>query len=110
MPIVSLEEINETLKLDLETDGNSPPEFIDDRVDAVEACLEQADDIVREFLKVDADDWPPEDVPLRHKRAVIIAFEALFDDHQDWITGLQADPPSGPIAAILRLDRTPTLA
>lgn len=109
MPVVTVAEINDVLRLDLETDGNSPPEFTDSRLNEVELALADAEDIVREFLKIDASSWPPDNVPLRFRRAIIIAFEALFDDRKEWISGLQDTPPSGPVAAILRLDRAPTL-
>lgn len=110
MPVVTVEEINDVLHLDLETDGNSPSTFTDSRLNEVEMALSDAEDLVREFLKIDASAWPPDDVPLRFKRAIIIAFEALFDDHKEWISGLQDTPPSGPVATILRLDRVPTIA
>lgn len=110
MSVVTIEEINAAVRLDLQDDGGSPVEYTDDRLLDVEQTLAHAEDIVREFLKVDATAWPPDEVPDRFKRAIILAFKALFDDEPDWITALQASPPGGPIAALLRFDRVPTLA
>lgn len=110
MSIVTIEEINAALRLDLQTDGGSPVVFEDERLPDVERALADAEDIVRAFLKIDASSWPPDEVPDRLKRAIILTFKALFDDETDWISGLQASPPSGPIASLLRFDRVPTLA
>lgn len=108
--VVSIEEINAALRLDLQTDGGSPAGWDDDRLTEVEIKLAQAEDIVREFLKIDATDWPPETVPDRFKAAIMLTFQALFDDKPEWIEALQATPPAGPISGLLRLDRVPTLA
>jgi hypothetical protein len=110
MPVVEIDEVNAALKLDLQNDGGSPVGWTDERMLDVERTLADAEDIVRVFLKIEATDWPPDDVPDRYKRAIILTFKALFDDETDWISGLQATPPSGPIAALLRFDRVPTLA
>lgn len=110
MTVVSIEEINAALRLDLETDGGSPAAFTDARLPDVERTLADAEDIVRMYLKVEATDWPPDEVPDRFKRAIILTFKALFDDEPDWISGLHATPAEGPIASLLRFDRVPTLA
>lgn len=110
MPVVEIDEINAALRLDLQNDGGSPVVWTDERMPDVERTLADAEDIVRAFLKIDATAWPPDEVPDRFKRAIILAFKALFDDETDWISGLQVSPPSGPIAALLRFDRVPTLA
>lgn len=110
MPVVSIDEVNAALRLDLQNDGGSPVDWTDERMLDVERTLADAEDIVRMFLKVEATDWPPDEVPDRYKRAIILAFKALFDDEPDWISALQDSPPSGPIASLLRFDRVPTLA
>jgi hypothetical protein len=110
MSVVTIEEISAALRLDLQTDGGSPAEWDDDRIPEVEIKLAQAEDIVREFLKIDASVWPPESLPDRFKAAIMLTFQALFDDKSEWIEALQATPPAGPISGLLRLDRVPTLA
>jgi len=109
--VVTIEEINAACRLDLQTDGGSPAEWNDDRLPEVEMKLAQAEDIVRAYLKVEASSWPPDDpFPEKWKASIIFAFQALFDDKQEWLDGLHADKPTGPIAACLRFDRVPTVA
>lgn len=110
MSVVTIDDLNAALRLDLENDGGSPVEWTDERLPEVEIKLAQAEDIVREFLKIDATAWPPDDVTERVKAAIMLAFKALFDDQLAWIEALQATPPGGPIASLLRFDRVPTLA
>ena len=113
MTVVSIEEVNAALRLDLQNDGGSPVTFDDDRLPDVEMKLSQAEDIVRAYLKIEATDWPPDEISDRLKAAIILAFQALFEPdpkRPDPIADLHQTPPAGPLAGLLRLDRMPTLA
>lgn len=110
MPVFSIDEINDALRLDLQNDGGSPVVWTDERMLDVEQKLAQAEDIVRAYLKIEPTAWPPDEVSGKWRAAIVFAFRALFDDKPEWIAGLHAAPPTGPIAGCLHFDRLPTMA
>jgi hypothetical protein len=116
MTLITLDMANDHLRLDLETDGASPPAFIDPRAANVLMKVSQADAIVLNYLKIDephdpADSpqiWTDTDV-LNVQAAMLMVLSALFDDAQgrtveDYLK------PSGPVALLLARLRDPTYA
>ena len=110
MGLVSIQDVNDALRLDLASDGASPPTFTDDRIPEVELKLGQAEDIVLDYLKVAADKWDESTVPARVKTAVLLSFEALFDNRYDLIAALKENNQESPIVAVLWRLRDPALA
>jgi N-acetylglucosamine kinase-like BadF-type ATPase len=115
MPIVSLTEVNNALRLDIPADAS---EAVDQGlVDDVEAKIAQAEDIVLDYLKNpdDAVYWDYETAPDRVKAATIMVVDCLMkgDENANRIlAGLQGatDGLANPVVALLYRMRDPAIA
>lgn len=114
MALVTLSEVNNALRLDLETDASSSD---GGRVDDVEAKIAQAEDIVLDYLKnpEGSEYWETDNAPDRVKAATILVVDCLLDGGEAKMTmlaglhGAQLDI-SNPIVALLYRLRDPALA
>lgn len=107
--LVTLEQVNLALKLDL-TQSGSPAEFTDARTPDVELKITQAQDAILDYLKVDADAWTAEDVPPVVTAAIMLAVKGLFDGNDALLAGLYDNERSNPIVGLLQRRRDPALA
>jgi len=118
MALVTVAQVNMALRLGLNLQTATG-----DRYDDIVMKIEQAEDIVLDFVTVAAKaDWDIEDednpVPPRVTSAVILTVRALLDDSPDgssaaWLSGLSNTIPANianPIASLLWRLRDPTLA
>jgi hypothetical protein len=115
MPIVSLSEVNNALRLDLVIDG--PPSFDTSQIDDIEAKIAQAEDIVLDYLKNpdDAVYWDTDTAPDRVKAATIIVVDCLLKGDEIGnriLAGLQGgtDGLANPVVALLYRMRDPAIA
>ena len=115
MSLVTLEQVNGALNLDLQ--GSAPDFTGDDRSASVLMKIKQAEDIVLDFVQpkpVPA--WTAETLPGRVSAAIIIAVNCLLDDTDErlatlsGLAGSSPVDPKNPIAALLWRLRDPTLA
>lgn|SRR5690606_11986716 len=117
--LVTLEEVNAALRLDLEIIGDpstdDPGEVV--RIEDVQSKIAQASDIVRDFVThTEKDYWTAETAPDRVKAATIMVVRCLLDDTEEslaMLSGLSGEDPASsrnPIVALLKRLRTPTLA
>lgn len=109
MALVTLEQVNLALRLDLEQTG-SPPTFTDERTPDVELKMVQAEDAILDYLKVDADEWTAETVPGRVSAAIILAVRGLFDGEDNLLAGLYDNDRNNPIVGLLQRLRDPAIA
>jgi hypothetical protein len=114
MPLITMQEANDQLRLDLEK-GGSPPAFIDDRVPGLQTKIIQAEAIILNYLKVTGD--PDGSPPLWSDRdravvqsAAFLALSALYDDAPERTLGDYLAFPNGTISLLLSRLRDPTLA
>lgn len=115
MPLVTLEQVNGALNLDLQ--GDAPGFTADDRSASILLKIKQAEDIVLDFIQPKPDPaWTAETVPGRVSAAIIIAVNCLLDDTEErlamlsGLAGTNPLDPKNPIAALLWRLRKPTLA
>lgn len=115
MALVTLEQVNGALNLDLQ--GSAPDFTTDDRSAAILLKIKQAEDIVLDFVQPKPEPaWTAQTVPGRVSAAIIIAVNCLLDDteeHLAMLSGLAGTNPvdqKNPIAALLWRLRDPTLA
>jgi len=110
MPLVTVEQINDALHLDLQSSG-SPAEFDDERLADVELKIGQAEDMVIDYLKRPDHGWDETTVPGRVSAAIILVVGALFDDNKaELLSGLSSGDLNNPIVALLYRLRDPALA
>ena len=81
----------------------------DDRDADLEMKMQQAEEIVVDYLKKPDHGWTVETVPKTVQAAILLVLTALFDDRDgsgegDYIT------PSGPVARLLARHRDPAIA
>ena len=107
--LVTLEQANLALKLDLIQTG-SPAEFTDDRTPDVQLKLDQAEGIILDYLKVDADEWTAETAPVQVTASILRAAKALYDGEDDVLAGLATNERTNPIVGMLARLRDPALA
>lgn len=112
--LVTVEQVNNALRLDLDL-GDPPAGDGDaDRIADIESKIEQATDIVLDYLKMAPDDvWTIETVPPRVSAAIIIVVRCLLDDSEDslaMLSGLSGADLSNPIVALLYRLRDPAIA
>lgn len=111
--LVTLDQVNRALKLDLAQSG-SPPTYTDERTPDVELKIEQGQAAVLRYLKSGANlDWTAETVPADVKAAIILwVGSALDDDKNEFIASFGSGVPSvkNPIGSILHGLRDPALA
>lgn len=117
MTIVTLSEVNNALKLDLDINADPSAEQDTGRIDDIEAKIAQAQDIVLDYLKnpTGSEYWDDETAPDRVKSACILVIAALMGDDEkqtEMLSALQggADSLANPIVALLYRLRDPALA
>lgn len=117
--LVTVEQVNNALRLDLEDDvlDSSGDDADTSRLDDIVLKISQATDIVIDYLKLDPEyvEWTAETVPGRVSAAIIMVIDCLLDDSEQkaaWLAGLQGGSPDprNPIAALLHRLRDPALA
>jgi len=116
MALVTLKQVNDALRLDLQ--GTAPDYEDDERTPDVELKIQQAEDIVLDFIQPKPETpWTESTVPGRVTGAIIMAVKCLLDDTEEsmaMLSGLAgtagADNPKNPIAALLWRLRKPSLA
>lgn len=110
MGLVTVEQVDLALQLDLETAG-SPIEFTDIRLPDILLKIEQATDIVIDYLKVPDHAWTAENVPGQVSAAILLVIGALLDDDKaELITGLSGGDLKNPVVALLHRSRDPSMA
>lgn len=117
MALVTLSEVNNALKLDLDIDADPSENQDMGRIDDIEAKIAQAEDIVLDYIKhpEGSEDWDEDTVPGRVKAAVILVVGALMGDDEkqtEMLSGLQGGEVTlaNPIVALLYRLRDPALA
>lgn len=115
MALVTLEQVNGALNLDLQ--GSAPDFADDDRSAAILLKIKQAEDIVLDFIQPKPDPaWDASTVPGRVSAAIIIAVNCLLDDTDErlaMLSSLSGTNPvdaKNPIAALLWRLRKSSLA
>lgn len=108
MALVSLEQVNIALKLDLGVP--SPCMLEDERTYDVQLKISQAEDAILDYLKVPADTWTAETVPPRVAAAIILAVQGLLDGDNALLAGLYDNDRANPIVGLLQRLRDPALA
>lgn len=79
--LVTVDTADFALRLDLVRTG-SPATITDERLPDVQMKIDQASDIIIDYLKIEAPDWTPETVPPRVQSAVLILCSALFENRE----------------------------
>ena len=120
MSLVTVEEVDNALRLDLAADiGGDPSGDTGDtsRLDDVILKIAQAEDIVLDFIQPKPDPaWTESTAPPRVKAAIIIAVRCLLDESEEntailsGLAGGDVDPAKNTIAALLWRLRDPSLA
>lgn len=108
--LITVQQANDHLRLDMESDDGSPPDFSEDeRFDEVTRKIEEATDIVVSYLKKPDHGWTAETVPPRVRAAILLALSAIWEDREGTGDGdyLRSD---GAIARLLVRDRDPAIA
>lgn len=115
MALVTLEQVNGALNLDLQ--GSAPNFTTDERSASIMLKIKQAEDIVLDFVQPKPTPaWTADNVPGRVSAAIIIAVNCLLDDTEErlamlsGLAGTNPVDPKNPIAALLWRLRDPTLA
>ena len=121
--LITVAQADAHLRLDLENDGASPPTYTDERLPDLELKMDQAEAIVLDYLKVDADVldgsppnysvgspilWTARDVKVIGS-AILLVLSALYDDEIERTLGdyMKAD---GVISLLLMRLRDPAIA
>ncbi|MCW5722142.1 MAG: hypothetical protein KIS86_13460 [Devosia sp.] len=120
MSLVTVEEINNALRLDLEADigdGSGGDGGDTSRLDDIEMKLRQAEAIVLGFIQpLPETSWTHETVPGEVSAAIIIAVRCLLDDTDEslamlsGLSGVTGFDARNPIVGLLMRRRTPSLA
>lgn len=121
MSLVTVEEVNNALRLDLgsEVGGDLSGDEGEDtsRLDDIELKIAQAEAIVLGFIQPLPDTpWTHADVPGEVSAAIIIAVRCLLDDTEEslamlsGLSGVTGFDARNPIAALLWRRRTPSMA
>lgn len=120
MSLVTVEEVNNALRLDLEADigdGSGGDGGDTSRLDDIELKIKQAEAIVLGFIQpLPEEPWTHENVPMEVSAAIIIAVDCLLDDTDEklamlsGLSGMTGLDARNPIAALLWRRRDPSLA
>lgn len=104
MALVTLDQVNLALRLDLAPN--------DERTPDIELKISQAEDAVIDYLKKPDHGWTPETVPPRVMAAILLVVQSLFDESAtaEMIAGLGTGDPENPVVALLYRLRDPALA
>lgn len=108
--LVTLEDVNLALKLDLVQSG-SPLEFTDYRVPDIQQKMTEATDIVLDYIGQPRG-WTVDNVPGRVSAAIKLVIGSLLDDsaEADILTGLSGGDLNNPVVALLYRLRDPAIA
>lgn len=99
--IVTIDEVDLALRLDLEEDDPRVPDILDK--------IDQATDAVLRYLKVSDPSYY--EAPPAVKAAIILVVGSLLDDSKaDLISGLGTGDPKNAVVALLYSLRSPTVA
>lgn len=112
MPLITLQQANDHLRLDIDL-GVSPS---DDQIPDLELKITQAEAIILDYLKVDdsqlitgsPSDWSARDVTVVQSAALLV-LSALYDDDANRTLG-DYMAPKGVIPLLLMRLRDPTVA
>lgn len=108
---ITIDEAILHLRLSLESDGNSPPDYSgDEEYPALVMKIVQAEDIIIGYLKTINTGWDEENIPPRIKAAMLMVLSALWDDREGKEDAGDYIKEDGPVARLLRRDRDPALA
>lgn len=107
--LVTLEQVNLALKLDLVRSG-SPLEFTDERVPDVQLKMIQAQATILGYLKVETNEWTDETVPGEVSASILLAIRGLYDGDDSLLAGLYDNDRANPIVGLLARRRDPALA
>jgi hypothetical protein len=120
MSLVTVEEVNNALRLNLEADassGTGSDEGDTTRLDDIELKIKQAEAIVLGFIQpLPEEAWTHETVPGDVSAAILIAIRCLLDDTEEslamlsGLSGVTGFDARNPIAALLWRRRTPSMA
>lgn len=113
--LVTLSQVNDALRLNLEGDLSEPSadDGDDSRFNDIQLKIRQATDIILDYLKISEDSyagWTAETVPGPVSAAVILAIKSLYDDPSEAKLIADLDKGTGPIPSLLRRLRDPALA
>jgi len=81
----------------------------DDQDDDLEMKIQQAEEIVIDYLKKPDHGWTETTVPKTVQAAILLVLTALFDD-RDGAGGGDYLAPEGPVARLLSRHRDPAIA
>lgn len=111
MGLVTVAQVDLGLRLDLEKVG-SPPEYTDVRLPDIELKIEQATDIVIDYIKRPDHEWTVDDVPGQVSAAIILVIASLFDDFDraEMLAGLSGGDLKNPVVGLLHRLRDPAMA
>lgn len=108
--LISVQEANDHLRLDMENDDGSPPDFSDDeRFGEVTRKIDEATDIIVGYLKKPSHGWTVDTVPPRVRAAILLTLSAIWEDREGTGDGDYLRP-DGAIARLLVRDRDPAIA
>lgn len=111
--LVTLDQVNLALKLDL-TQSGSPLEYDDIRTPDIELKMDQAEAAVLRHLKGQADaGWTADNCPREITAAIILGVKSLLDEEgSDMLAALATGVPGprNPIGSLLHALRDPALA
>ena len=107
--LVTIEDVDAALKLDLPL-GDSPQ--LDPRLADIEQKMQEATDIVLDYMKRDAGDWTAQTVPGNVSAAIKLVIASLFDDmaRGEMLSGLAGGDFKNPVVGLLYRMRDPALA
>jgi hypothetical protein len=115
MSLVTIAQVNAALRLDLQ--GTAPDFSADERTADILLKIDQAEDIVLDFIQPKPDPaWDASTVPGRVTAAIILAVSCLLDDTEEklamlsGLSGMTGNDPRNPIAALLWRLRDPSMA
>lgn len=113
MALVTLEQVNKALRLDLQKSGG-PLEFTDERTSDIELKMLQSEAAVIRHLKDRADpEWTKDTAPPEVTAAIILGVKSLLDEGAAEMLGALATGvpgPNNPIGSLLHSLRDPAIA
>lgn len=104
MALVTLEQVNLALRLDLVDN--------DERIPDINLKIRQAEDAVIDFIKKPDHGWTEETVPGRVSAAILLVIQSLLDEANTGglLPGLGTGDPKNPVVALLYRLRSPAIA